>query len=146
MTTEEAIKRLEKLKAIYSGMDIKPDIKALDMAITALSADGDLISRKAVLKDLEEYARSQGDAWDNEIVMGAIGIVKELPTIPQVVCDDDCEHCSWTECPLPQKAEESPCNTCTIDCHTTCELYKRWLQRTEESEEEEWQDMKSWQK
>lgn len=39
MTIEDAIKRLEKLKAIYSGMDIKSDIKALDMAIQALSAE-----------------------------------------------------------------------------------------------------------
>lgn len=38
MTTEEAIKRLEKLKAIYSGMDIKSDIEALDMAIKGLEA------------------------------------------------------------------------------------------------------------
>lgn len=36
MTNEEAIKRLEKLKAIYFGMDIKSDIDALDMAIKAL--------------------------------------------------------------------------------------------------------------
>ena len=36
MSVEDAIKRLEKLKAIYSGMDIKSDIEALDMAISAL--------------------------------------------------------------------------------------------------------------
>lgn len=43
MTTEEAIKRLEKLKAIYSGMDIKLDIDALDMAIQALQENPKLI-------------------------------------------------------------------------------------------------------
>lgn len=53
MTNEEAIKRLNKIKAIYKGMDNKSDVKALDMAIKALSTDkqtnGDLISRQAVL-------------------------------------------------------------------------------------------------
>ena len=38
MTTEEAIKRLEKIKAIYQGMDNKSDVKALNMAIKALEA------------------------------------------------------------------------------------------------------------
>lgn len=37
MTNEEAIKRLSKIKAIYKGMDNKSDVKALDMAIKALS-------------------------------------------------------------------------------------------------------------
>lgn len=36
MTNEEAIKRLNKIKAIYQGMDNKSDVKALDMAIKAL--------------------------------------------------------------------------------------------------------------
>ena len=39
MTNEEAIKRLEKIRAIYLGMDNKSDVKALNMAIKALSAE-----------------------------------------------------------------------------------------------------------
>lgn len=38
MTTEEAIKRLEKIKAIYQCMDNKSGVKALNMAIKALEA------------------------------------------------------------------------------------------------------------
>lgn len=56
--------------------------------------DGDLISRKAVLECIgmtsvhSELARK----------------LRQLPTIPQTICDNDCEHCSWVECPLPQTA------------------------------------------
>ena len=32
---------------------------------------------------------------------------------------------------------ESPCKTCTLECDTSCEIYKMWIQKTEESEEEE---------
>ncbi len=35
------------------------------------------------------------------------------------------------------KKDTYPCYTCTLDCDTTCEIYERWLQKTEESEEEE---------
>lgn len=34
------------------------------------------------------------------------------------------------------KKDKSPCYTCTLDCDTTCEIYKMWLQKTEESEEQ----------
>lgn len=62
MTTEEAIKRLEKIKAIYQGMDNKSDVKALDMAIKALSAeqtaegeiDIDLIKNYAEFKIMQK--------------------------------------------------------------------------------------------
>lgn len=39
MTNEEAIKRLNKIKAIYKGMDNKSDVKALDMAIESLDQE-----------------------------------------------------------------------------------------------------------
>lgn len=61
----------------------------------------DLISRKAVL-NLRKYNLVGGIHTVN------VADIEKLPTIPQVVCDDDCEHCSWTECPLPQKTEERP--------------------------------------
>ena len=51
MINEEAIKRLNKIKAIYLGMDNKSDVKALEMAIKALEqTDGDLISRDFMKK------------------------------------------------------------------------------------------------
>jgi len=45
------------------------------------------------------------------------------------------------ECDKAEREEEtiinSPCYTCPFDCDTTCEIYKRWLWKTEENEEEE---------
>ena len=67
----------------------------------------ELISRKAVLDKIkevcfsEEWVEYRIDNGSNGQRDYIIRYIEELPTIPQVVCDDDCEHCSWTECPLP---------------------------------------------
>lgn len=70
MTTEEAIKRLNKIKAIYKGMDNKSDVKALDMAIKALEQEPttkenlvveDCISRNAIIETLNEMDRYIAD-------------------------------------------------------------------------------------
>ena len=47
-----------------------------------------------------------------------------------------CPNCSAD---MRKKSEEdkSPCYTCPLDCDTTCEIYKMWLWKTEENEEEE---------
>ena len=67
--------------------------------------NNDLISRKAVLRLAKEVINpadiGEYNAW-NKITK----VVEKLPTIPQVVCDDDCEHCSWVECPLAQEERE----------------------------------------
>ena len=60
MTNEDAIKRLEKLKAIYSGMNIKSDIEALDMAISALQENPKLI------KEVERWQTYFEDEVANE--------------------------------------------------------------------------------
>ena len=43
------------------------------------------------------------NAHTNDVLRKVAHGLEELPTIPQTVCDNDCEHCSWVECPLPQK-------------------------------------------
>lgn len=64
----------------------------------------ELISKKAMLQAITDIDGGVNmDIYTNEVRE----IVAKLPTIPQVVCDDDCEHCSWVECPLPQKAEQT---------------------------------------
>lgn len=67
MTNEEAIKRLNKIKAIYKGMDNKSDVKALDMAIKALSAEK-TAEWRIVGKTTLHYECSKcggaGDEWD----------------------------------------------------------------------------------
>ena len=67
--------------------------------------NNDLISRKAVLRLAKEVINpadiGEYNAW-NKITK----VVEELPTIPQVVCNDDCENCSWVECPLVYKESE----------------------------------------
>ena len=65
MTNEDAIKRLEKLKAIYSGMDIKSDIDALDMAIKTLSTEktAEWISHEEDDLAINDYQCSKCDYW-----------------------------------------------------------------------------------
>lgn len=60
MTNEEAIKRLNKIKAIYKGMDNKSDVKALDMAIEALQENEKLI------KEVERWQSYYEDSIANE--------------------------------------------------------------------------------
>ena len=63
----------------------------------------DLISRKAVLQIIEEHDYCGHISGRTDFYKQ---LVAELPTIPQVICDDDCEHCSWVECPLVYKESE----------------------------------------
>lgn len=107
--------------------------EALDMAITALSADGDLVSRKAVLQETV-YKNSIWNTITDAKGRNLKEIIAELPTIQQVVCDDDCEHCSWVECPLVQKAEQSyswckDCKEYDTEKHC-CHRYSSFIRET----------------
>ena len=81
------------LRSIVRGLDNLSTYSPKNNDNSAETNDNDLISRKAVLECIgmtsvhSELARK----------------LRQLPTIPQTVCDNDCEHCSWVECPLPQK-------------------------------------------
>lgn len=116
MTNEEAIKRLNKIKAIYKGMDNKSDVKALDMAIKALEqTDGDLISRQAVLDIISDVMPIYSDNYHYILEER----IKDLPSAEKTAeCDNnhDCEHCDWTECPLEVEKERRKKNdyTCTV--------------------------------
>ena len=81
--------------------DLKTEIEELP-TIPQPKTDGELISRKAVLD-----CKHQLTMFGYSKMIIDVADVEKLPTIPQVVCDNDCEHCSWVECPLTEKAEQS---------------------------------------
>lgn len=89
MTIEQANKLLNEFKQNHTmyGYEHSGNIdEAVDMAISALSADGDLISRKAVLK-LRKYNLYGGIHTVN------VADIEKLPTIPQT--DSETEY--WKE-------------------------------------------------
>ena len=77
MTNEEAIKRLNKIKAIYKGMDNKSDVKALDMAIKALSAEKtaeetNLTSEELFALDIEQNVKDIDSGEDDSYYRGRL--------------------------------------------------------------------------
>lgn len=74
MTREEAIKTLKEHKIMFQhdfGWDIST-IKALDMAISALSVEGDLISRQAVLAIIKNSFLDLGNREDSNVFCAEI--------------------------------------------------------------------------
>ena len=76
MTREKAIELIGAMKGdLYDFYDYD-DLEALEMAISALSAEGDLISRQAVLDELEK--------WDWQDLYLPIHFKQILDDIPSV--------------------------------------------------------------
>ena len=109
MTNDKAIKHLEVIKGEYALMG---DIIAIDMAISALSENkGDLISRQAVLDELEK--------WDWQELYLPNHFKQILDNVPSVenkgkwekIWRTDAEHseyiCSKCEC-----GEDYPTDFC----------------------------------
>ena len=94
MTSEEAIKKLQRHKAEYldKWVDFSGIAEALDMAIQSLSAkqtDGDLISRQAVKNALYELCDTgetlKENPWrDNPHIDALIETVEEIPSAEQI--------------------------------------------------------------
>jgi len=79
---------IELLCAYGVPLDEKKFQEALDMAIKALSADGDLISRKAVLDTICSYGTELERLGIYQITVcnmkqSLCDLIEELPTIPQ---------------------------------------------------------------
>ena len=83
------------------------------------------------LKDIDKIETllelNKDDNGLSNIAKALKNIIESVPTI--------------IEADKAEREEEtiinSPCYTCPFDCDTTCEIYKRWLWKTEENEERE---------
>lgn len=89
----------------YGLMDLLDEVKKLP-TIPQPKAEGDLISRKEVL----ELPRIKHEPVKAYGVVEYVDVkdIKNLPTIPQFVCDQDCEHCLFTECPMTTEKSTIP--------------------------------------
>ena len=113
MNKDKAIQLLERLRdpEPYEPMLTKDAYDAIQMAIDALSADGDTISRKTAIEalvaetiytkeELKEYyeANSHRDEWVNGIY-DAVEVIEHLPpTQPEPDIDEvTCESCEYSE-------------------------------------------------
>ena len=79
MTNEQAISWLKNYRK-YTSFEMPQYEDALDMAIQALQADGDLISKQAVLDRLDDFnkwckdGRLQGSLF-------AVDVIKDMPSV-----------------------------------------------------------------
>ena len=89
----------------YGLMDLLDEVKKLP-TIPQPKADGDLISRKEVL-ELPRIKHEPVKAYGVIEYVDVKDIMK-LPTIPQFLCDQDCEHCLFTECPMTTEKSTIP--------------------------------------
>ena len=113
MNKDKAIQLLERLQdpEPYEPMLTKDAYDAIQMAIDALSTDGDTISREAAVEalvaetiytkeELKEYheANSHRDEWMNGIY-DAVEVIEHLPpTQPEPDIDEvTCESCEYSE-------------------------------------------------
>lgn len=83
MTREEAIDEIKRWTPILlvSGQCTEKTSKAQDMAISALSAEGDLISRQAVLELTEHLEADFANSFDPHTLAEIYRRVKELPSV-----------------------------------------------------------------
>ena len=86
------------LRSIVRGLENIPSYSPKNNDNSA-----DLISRKEVDDYLCRMLSGYHYPEERQQLESFSEWLNELPTIPQTVCDNDCEHCSWVECPLPQK-------------------------------------------
>ena len=63
-------------------------------------ANDDSYFRKSDVVDLIIDSEENDGTIDSMVLLEKL---RKLPTIPQTICDNDCEHCSWVECPLPEQ-------------------------------------------
>ena len=89
MTREEAIKLLEHISIAYTPTDAygdyddpRPYEEALNMAIEALSASGDIISRADVLNIISEAQDGSGSTY--EVLQPIFVKINALPSAEQV--------------------------------------------------------------
>ena len=105
---------------IYSGKDgcvkwecefvSKEEARLVVAEKKELTADGDCISRKSVIQLTREMISAEEYG-----LMDLLDEVKKLPTIPQFLCDQDCEHCLFTECPMTTEKSTIPQTDLTYD-------------------------------
>ena len=105
MNKDKAMQLLERLQDPDYYQITSEAFDAIQMAIDALSADGDTISRKAAIdalvaetiyteEELREYyeANSHRNEWVNGIYE-AIEAIKQLPSAqPEIIRCKDCKH------------------------------------------------------
>ena len=97
MNKDKAIQLLERLQdpEPYEPMLTKDAYDAIQMAIDALSADGDTISRKAAIEAINK-ALDRQTLLNRFVRKVAIDAIKQLPpTQPEIIRCKDCKH-RWT--------------------------------------------------
>ena len=103
MNKGKAIQLLERLQdpEPYEPMLTKDAYDAIQMAIDALSADGDTISRKAAIDALGELATFTDECSEHTWMYtdDVYKAIKQLPpTQPETDFDDvTCENCEYSE-------------------------------------------------
>jgi len=132
MTNEQAIEIIKKYNVYgcgYCHEGGKEIEEAFDMAIQALQADGEYISRQAIEDYVSEYGYKHGSNWiDNSVLYK---FIRQLPSVAIPPEHDGCKDCKYETYP----EYYYPCCECKQNYEDMWQKKPHWIEHEHEAGE-----------